>query len=86
MISKFRNNVEWSFNVESEEFIEFSLLWLFWIFISVDNVPLLVETLVSVPDNDISAFIILSTMYIHSFSFIVDDPSVVLVSEEIPPS
>jgi hypothetical protein len=34
--------MEISFNIDTKVWVEFSLLWLFWIFISVDDVPLLV--------------------------------------------
>ena len=37
------DNVEVSLNEETEVFVKFSLLWFLWIFISEDDVPLLVD-------------------------------------------
>jgi hypothetical protein len=56
-----RDNVEWSFNIETEVFVEFSFLWIFWILISIDDVPLLVDLSMLVVDNDVSVFSINST-------------------------
>jgi hypothetical protein len=56
-----RDNVEWSFNIETEVFVEFSFLWIFWILISIDDVPLLVDLSMLVVDNDVSVFSIKST-------------------------
>jgi len=44
--SKSRDNVEWSFNVKSEIFVEFSLSWFTLPFISIDNIPLLVDSVI----------------------------------------
>jgi len=35
--------MEWSFDVESEFFIEFSLCWFTLPFVNIDNVPLLMD-------------------------------------------
>jgi hypothetical protein len=55
---KSRDNVEWSFNVETEVLVEFSLLWLFWIFIGVDDVPLLTDIWTLWWNFDVFVFII----------------------------
>jgi hypothetical protein len=53
---KFGDNVEVSLYIESESFIELSLLWLSLPLVSVDNVPLLVDFSVFWMDNDVSVF------------------------------
>jgi len=66
-----RNNVEWSFNIESELFVKFSLLWLFWIFVSIDDIPLLVNLTMFGPYNNVSVFIIKTSMDIQNLSFLI---------------
>jgi hypothetical protein len=73
--SQFGDNVEWSFDVETEHFVKFSLFWLSWVNISVDDIPLLVDSLMFVPDNDVSVLGINSTMDIHGLSSLIDDVS-----------
>ena len=48
------NNVEVSFNVETEVFVHLSLGWFSLPFINVDNVPLLVDLSVLLVNNDVS--------------------------------
>lgn len=85
------NNVEWSFNIETELFIQFSLLWLFWPFISIDDFPLLTNGTSSLTvwnswaASNSSIFSIKSTININNLSFVVDK-IVTLKSEELPPS
>jgi hypothetical protein len=38
-----RNNVEVSFDIESELLVEFSFLWFSLPFVNIDNVPLLID-------------------------------------------
>jgi hypothetical protein len=80
-----RDNVEWSFDVETELFIQFSLSWFSLPFISIDDVPLLVDSSVLLEEDDVSVLGILSTLNIHYLSFLVDNEST-LVSEELPMS
>jgi hypothetical protein len=80
-----RYNVEVSFNIETEVFIVFSLDWFSWVFIGVDDVPLLVETVVSVPSNDVSVLVIFTSCDIEDLSFFVNNMGT-LVSPELPPS
>ena len=54
-----RDNVEWSFNIETEVLVEFTLNWFSWIFIGIDDVPLLVETLSLVGSTDVLVLIVL---------------------------
>jgi hypothetical protein len=77
--------MEISFNIDSKVWVEFSLLWLFWIFISVDDVPLLVSLSIGFGDLNILVFSIDFTLDLHDLSFIVDN-SVSFSSEELPPS
>jgi hypothetical protein len=80
-----RLNVEWSFNIETEVFIEFTLLWLLWILISIDDVPLLVNLSMLLVDHNILVFSIDSSLDIKDLVVVIDDESV-LSSEELPPS
>jgi hypothetical protein len=59
-----RNNVEISFNVHTEVFIEFSFLWFTLPFISVDKVPLLVDSSMLVVNNDLSVLVVVVSLYI----------------------
>jgi hypothetical protein len=61
VVWKLRNNEEISLNIETEVFVEFSLLWLFWHFISIDDIPLLVDTTVLLVDNNVSVLFIFTT-------------------------
>jgi len=46
--------VERSFNIKTELFVKFSFSWFALPFVSIDNVPLLVDLVVFVGDYDIS--------------------------------
>jgi len=80
-----RNNMEVFLNNESEFFIHLSLLWFWFPLIDIDDVPLLVKTIVSSINSDVSVFLINITSYFHNLSSLVDDV-VVLESEHLPPS
>jgi hypothetical protein len=80
-----RNNVEISFNIHTEVFVEFTLGWFLWHLVSIDEIPLLVESLVLFPDNDILVLSILSLINIHDLSSFINKIDV-LVSKELPPS
>jgi hypothetical protein len=43
---QFRNNVEVSFDIESELLVEFSFAWFSLPFISVDNIPFLCDSVI----------------------------------------
>jgi hypothetical protein len=77
--------VEISFNIETEHFVEFSLNWFLFIFINIDDIPLLVDLSMFAPNNDVSLFIINSSVDIHKLSPFIDNEWR-LVSEELPPS
>jgi hypothetical protein len=48
--------VEWSFDIETEFFVELTLSWLSFPLVSVDNVPLLIESSMLFVDHDVSVF------------------------------
>jgi hypothetical protein len=52
------NNVEWSLNIESVLFVEFTLLWFSLPLVSIDNIPLLVESTVFLPHVNVLSFFI----------------------------
>jgi hypothetical protein len=67
--------------------------WLTWLEfdcwlwqISVDDVPLLVLTVVQVPDNDVLVLSISSSFNIEYLSSLTDDVSILVVVPELPPS
>jgi len=79
------DNVEWSFNIETEVFVEFSLLWLFWVLISVDDIPLLVKSFVSAPGQNVSILAILCSLDIKYLSSLIHN-IVSLIFPQLPPS
>jgi hypothetical protein len=83
--SQLSNNVEISLNNQTEVFVELTLGWILWILVSIDKIPLLVESTMLVPHNDVSVLIISIAMNIHDLSsFVLKESS--LISEELPPS
>jgi hypothetical protein len=80
-----RSNVEVSFNIESELFVELALGWLLLVFIDIDDLPSLVDLTVLVFNNNISIFIVESSLNGNDLSFIILDDSII-VSEDLPPS
>jgi hypothetical protein len=53
-----RNNVEVSFNSHTEVFVHLTLSWIFLPVICVDDIPLLVKSSMSLPDDNVLVFII----------------------------
>jgi hypothetical protein len=82
---QFGDNIEVSFNIESEISVEFTFDWLIWVLISIDNLPLLVDLSMLVVDLDILVLIIESTSNIHHLSFLIHN-ELAFQSEELPPS
>jgi hypothetical protein len=81
----FRHNEEISFDVKSEIFIEFSLLWFTLPFISVNNIPLLVDSTVLVMNLNVSVLLVNVSdnfKYLSSFVYNVSTS----ISEYLPPS
>jgi len=67
--------VERSLNIETEVLVEFTLLWLLWVLVSIDNVPLLVDLSVFVVNNNVSVFSINIALNIKDLAFLVDNES-----------
>jgi hypothetical protein len=67
--------VEWSLNIKTEVLVELTLLWLLWVFVSIDNVPLLVDLSMFVVNNNVSVFSINITLNIEDLTFFVDNES-----------
>jgi hypothetical protein len=82
---KLRDNIEISLNIETESLVELSLGWLSLPFINVDDIPLLMNLIIPLANNDVSVFRINTTLNFQNLSFIIDY-SRTLVSEELPPS
>jgi hypothetical protein len=61
VVWKFGDNIEISFDVKSESLIEFSLGWFSLPFISIHNVPLLVDLSMFRMNNDVSVLVIVSS-------------------------
>jgi hypothetical protein len=78
-------NIEWSFNIETELFVEFSLSWFSLPFINIDDIPLLIDSSMSVVNNDVSIFSIYISLDVKYLSFIVPN-EMSLESEDLPPS
>jgi hypothetical protein len=74
------DNVEISFNNKTEVTVEFTLDWITYPFISIDNIELLVDLSVSVVGNDISVLSVLSTLDIEDLLSLIGN----LKSSSIP--
>jgi len=85
VVWKLRHNVEWSFDVETEFFVQFSLSWFALPFVSIDDIPLLVDLAVLWSGFDVSVFSINVSLNMDDLTFLVGDKSI-LVSEHLPPS
>lgn len=79
------NNVEVFFNNKSELFIELSLFGFSFPFINIDDIPLLVKSIVSVINTNLSTLLIDIADNFHNLSSLIDDV-VVLESEHLVPS
>jgi len=79
------NNVEVSLNNQTEFLIELSLSGFSLPLISIDNVPLLVDTVVLVLNFDVSVFSINIALDMHYLSFLIGNIDT-FVSEHLPPS
>jgi hypothetical protein len=77
--------MEVSLNVKTELLVELSLSWFSLPFISVDNIPWLVESVVLVLDFNVSVFSINIALDMKDLAFLIAhvDTS---VSEHLPPS
>ena len=70
---------------KSELFVELSLFRILLPFIYIDDVPLLMKSIVSSVDTDVSVLLVNITNDFHNFSSFVDN-IMILESEHLPPS
>ena len=84
-IWEFGDDVEVSFDIKSESFIEFSFSWFTLPFIDVDNVPLLVDSSMLWMDDDVSVFLVNTTSNVSYLTLLIGEESTVH-SEHLPPS
>jgi len=78
-------DVEVSLNVKTELLVQLSLSWFVWVFISIDNLPSLVNLSVSLVNNDVSVLSINTALNIKDFTFLIDDEFTIFL-EKLPPS
>jgi hypothetical protein len=71
--------------MESELFIE-TFLWNWFSFINIDDLPSLVGAIMSIPGDDFSSFLILSSVNIKAFLVLPVDEVFILIGEDLPPS
>jgi hypothetical protein len=71
--------------VESKFFTE-SFLWNWFCFVKIDYLPSLVGTVVSVPCDDCSSFLILASSNIEAFLVLPVDEMFISIGEDLPPS
>jgi hypothetical protein len=85
ILFQLRNNMEVFFYNESEFLVHFSFSGLTFPFIDVDDVPLLMNAIVSTIDTNVSVFLVNVSYNLHYFASLIDDV-VILESEKLPPS
>jgi hypothetical protein len=71
--------------MESELFVE-TFLWNWFGFIKIDDLPSLIGTIVSIPCDNFSSFLIFSSMNIKAFLVLPVDEVFISISEDLPPS
>jgi len=72
--------MEWSLNIKSKLLVEFSLSWFSLPFVSIDNVPLLVDTVRLFVNANVSVFLIKISLNLKNLSSLINNCSS-LVSE-----
>jgi hypothetical protein len=78
--------MEWSFNIETIVFIKFTLLWLSLEVLNIDDVPLLIELVVSSVEAKLLFLIILVLVDLHSIVVLNVDELRVVILEKLVPS
>jgi len=86
IVWQLRNNVEVSLNVKSELLVELTLGWLLLVFINIGNLPSLVDLAILSLQNNVSVFVVKSSINSNDLSFFVGNITIVFVSEHLPPS
>lgn len=61
-------NVERSLDIEAEILIVLSLLWLWLVFINIDDSPLLIDLVCSGRDNDVGVLLVNSSSNLNHFT------------------
>ena len=80
-----RYYVEVSLNIKSESLVELSFCWFSLPFISIDNIPLLMDFVLQSVYTNVSVLGINTSLDFQNLSFLVCDVSS-LQSEHLPPS
>jgi hypothetical protein len=83
--SQLRNNIEISLNIEAKVSVKLSLGWFVWILVSIDYLPLLVDSVVLIVDLDVLVLIVNTSRDFHDLLSIVHNVSS-LQSKQLPPS
>jgi len=78
-------NMEIFLDNETELFIHFTLAWFTFPFVNIDDVPLLMKTVVSFLNTDVSVLLVNVSNNFHHFSSLIDDV-LIFESEHLPPS
>ena len=82
---EFRNNVEWSVNVETE-FLVKSFSWCFLFSIAIDNAPSLIWSIVSLPNLNVITFRVSVSSNIKYFTALDILENITLINEDLPPA
>lgn len=80
-----RDDVEVFFDNEAILFVKFALHWISFPFIYINNVPLLMKTIISLIDSDVSLFCIYVSNYFNHFASLIDN-ILILEPKKLPPS
>jgi hypothetical protein len=73
IVWELRDYMEWSFDVETELFIQLSLLWLSLPLINIHNVPLLMDAIVFVVDSNVPVLLIDIALNLNNLSSFVNN-------------
>jgi hypothetical protein len=66
-------DVEVSFYVQAEVFVEFTFLWLFLVLINIDDIPFLMDLSTWLVDDDVSVLTVNTSLDIDSIALLIDD-------------
>jgi hypothetical protein len=85
VVWKLRDDVEVSFNIESELLVQFALSWFSLPFISIYDVPLLVDLAILWSGFNVSVFSIDISLDMNDLTFLIDNESIFILPH-LPPS
>jgi len=80
------DDMEVSFNIETESLVELTLCRFTLPLINIHNVPLLTDLTMNIVDNDVLVLSVNSTLYIESFVVFDVSNESSIKSEQLPPS